>query len=690
MEQGDDNIGEVMTIIAEADVVQLRMLLVEDDPDDAILCRAAIGHSGLSCHMETAGTLRDAIEWLDRDKADVALVDLSLPDAHELDAILALAQRFSDLPIVVLTGMHDEAMAIRALQAGAEDYLVKGVSSRESIGRAVRYAIERKSGEQTRRARDIAQAATHRAEQNTRIVEHNYRQLFDGNPYPVYVFGVDSLALLEVNDAAVEYYGYSREELLTLSVADLCLPEDVADHAAAVAGAALAERWGPLRQVRSDGTVVQVNMTSHQLSFAGRNARCVAIEDVTEKEQADGRLRQSQRLESLGQLAGGVAHDFNNLLGIIIGYATMCSQDIESAALTDARWTAVHHDIGQILQAGDRATNLTHQLLSFARARPAVSQVLDLNVVVTGLEQLLRRTIGEDIEMTTRLADDPWSVRADLGQIEQVLLNLVINARDAMPAGGHLGIECDPFTVDEHYALRHPGTHVGRYMRLQVTDTGGGMTQATVDRAFEPFFTTKPKGRGTGLGLATIYGIVTQTGGMARIDSELGVGTTFTAMFPATDEAPHTVDDQTVDVDTSFDPRDQRTILIAEDEDSLRLLTERILTRRGYTVIAAASGAEAIQMAADHDGRIDLLLADVIMPNMNGHDLAMDLKEIDPTLAVVYMSGYAEPLLATRSTLPTGVVLLTKPVTEHQLLAAIRRTLAGTTRQEFLPTAGTG
>jgi PAS domain S-box-containing protein len=654
----------------------LRVLLVEDDADDVLLCRDAIAHGDLPCRLSITGTLGEAIEWLDREGADVALVDLSLPDAAELDAVTALAQRFIHLPIVVLTGLRDEQTVARALHAGAEDYLVKGPASRDTIARAVRYAIERKRGEQTRRARDAAEAAKRRAEQTARELERNYRQLFDSNPYPMYVFDTCNLALLEVNDAAAEYYGYSRPALLALDITRLCPAEDVPALTEAVAAAGTVDRWGPLRQVKHDGTVVQVTITSHLLSFDGRDARCAVIEDITAREQLERRLRQSQRLESLGQLAGGVAHDFNNLLGIIIGYATMSAQDLEVAAQTDPRWLTVHADVNQILQAGDRATNLTRQLLSFARAGVVQTEVIDINTVVTGIELMLRRTIGEDIQMRNHLTDEPWPIRADPGQVEQMLLNLVVNARDAMPTGGTIDIDTDPVIVDEHHDLHRRGTPVGRYMRLRVSDTGTGMTQATIDRAFEPFFTTKPQGQGTGLGLATIYGIVTQAGGHAQIQSEPGAGTTFTALFPVTQETADTGDGRRSDPDDAqHRPGNQETILLAEDEESLRLLTERILSDHGYTVLAASSGRDAIELAEQHSGRIDLLLTDVIMPHMNGHDLATHLQAGHPTLPVIYMSGYAEPLLASRSTLPAGVTLLSKPVTQQQILAAIHRAL---------------
>jgi PAS domain S-box-containing protein len=686
MEHGDDDVclsigRSGVTIAAETRPAPIRVLLVEDNPDDVLLCQAAIRRSNLLCHVETASTLREAVHWLTVDHADVALVDLALPDAADFEAITVLAKAFFQLPIVVLTGLPGEHNAARALQSGAEDYLVKG-ADQDSLARCVRYAIERKRGELDRLARGVAEAATKRAERTTRKaerttreVERNYRQLFDGNPYPVYVFDRNSMAILEVNDAAAAYYGYPRDELLTLNITDLALAEDVAALTVAVGAAVTVERWGPLRQVKKDGTVVEVNMTSHALTFDGRDARCMAIEDITEREHLEQRLHQSRRLESLGMLAGGVAHDFNNLLGIIIGYTTMCAQDVEAAAFTDPGLQALHQDLGQILQAGDRATNLTHQLLSFASAETPRTQVIDLNAMVTGLEQLLRRTIGADIEMRIRLADEPWLINADPGQIEQILLNLVINARDAMPSGGTLSIETDTVDIDETYVAYHAGINTGRYMRLRVTDTGTGMSAATIERAFEPFFTTKPKGQGTGLGLATIYGIVIKAGGHVHITSEPFVGTTFTTLLPQTRETAVSGPNPEPLASTGWTTV-QATVLLAEDEDGLRLLTERILTRRGFTVLSAGTGPEAIALATHHVGDIDVLLTDVIMPHMSGHDLATHLHTLRPTLPVVYMSGYAQPLLLSRGTLPEGIYPLTKPVTEQQILRAIHDVLA--------------
>jgi signal transduction histidine kinase/ActR/RegA family two-component response regulator len=421
-------------------------------------------------------------------------------------------------------------------------------------------------------------------------------------------------------------------------------------------------------------------VTSHALVFNGHPARCSVIEDVTQKEQLERRLQQSERLESLGQLAGGVAHDFNNLLGIIAGYTTFAAEfaaeevaaAAQNAAQDGQRWQQMHDDLAQVLRAVDRASRLTRQLLAFARRDVVRPDVLDLNAVVGDVEQLLLRTLGEDIQLHTHLAGDLRPVKADPGQLEQVLVNLAVNARDAMPTGGTLVIDTGNVVVDEHYVSTHPGIRPGDYVRLRVSDTGTGMSRATVERAFEPFFTTKPKGQGTGLGLATIYGIITEAGGQVQIYSEPGVGTTITALLPATADA--VVAGGTTAVAPAQAGRGE-TILVVEDEESLRALTQRILVRNGYRVLTAADGPAALARAADHPGPIDLLLTDVVMPRMLGHDLAREVLETRPEVRVIYMSGYAETVLTVHKTLPPGVTLLSKPVSESALLSTVRQML---------------
>jgi signal transduction histidine kinase/CheY-like chemotaxis protein len=413
-------------------------------------------------------------------------------------------------------------------------------------------------------------------------------------------------------------------------------------------------------------------VSSHQIEFLGRHARLVMAADVTERERLAHHLAQTQRLESLGQLAGGVAHDFNNLLSVILNYSLFVKEELAGAiADGDGHLSAAQADLEEIERAAQRAAGLTHQLLAFARREVVHPEVISLNDVVGETEQLLRRTLGEHIELTRILSEDPWPIVADPGQMEQVLVNLAVNARGAMPTGGALVIETANLSVDESYASSRPGLVPGRYVRLRVSDTGTGMDPVTIEHAFEPFFTTKPKGQGTGLGLATVYGIVTQSGGHAQLYSEPGVGTTCSIMLPATEQeaerrAPTSADEP---------GGHGELVLLVEDEDGIREVARRILERRGYQVITAADGYDAIEVARDHDIPIDLLITDVIMPHMLGKDVAEKVLELRPATRVMYMSGYAEPILGAGEAIPAGMVLLEKPFTEHLLLTKAREAL---------------
>jgi CheY-like chemotaxis protein len=342
-----------------------------------------------------------------------------------------------------------------------------------------------------------------------------------------------------------------------------------------------------------------------------------------------------------------------------------------AAADGEERWVAVGADIDEIERSVERAASLTHQLLAFARREVIRPEVLNLNDVVVDVEQLLRRTIGEHVELVVTLEPDVQAVHADRGQLEQVLVNLAVNARDAMPGGGRLMIETSIIDIDADYASRSPDLQPGLYVRLRVSDTGTGMDDAVKERAFEPFFTTKAEGEGTGLGLATVYGIMSQAGGYTQIYSEPGIGTTITALLPATGERATT---RPTRVDT---PRrnGHETILVVEDEDAIREVTRRVLVREGYDVLTATNGAEALEIAASHRSHIALLVTDVVMPEMRGNELAERILATHPTTAVLYMSGYAQGVLGPTRTLEPGVALIEKPFSAAVLLGAVREAL---------------
>jgi hypothetical protein len=403
------------------------------------------------------------------------------------------------------------------------------------------------------------------------------------------------------------------------------------------------------------------------------NARLMGevVRADAERAAAQGRLRHAERMESLGQLVGGIAHDFNNLLNVIGGFSDMVAEELAGLAGQDARLGEVLDDVEQVRGATQRAVRLTRQLLIFARNDVVHPEVLSLNEVIAGLEQLLRRTLGEHITLDVAPASELWLVKADAGQLEQVLVNLAVNARDAMPGGGNLMIDTANVTVDEAYAQGRPGLRPGRYARLRVSDTGTGMPPEVLARVFEPFFTTKPAGKGTGLGLATFYGIITGAGGYAQIYSEPGLGTTVTGLLPATSEEA-----ASSEAPPAAAPRSRgETILLVEDEASLKDLAGRILARNGYHVRAASTASEAPGIAADASQPIDLLLTDVVMPEMLGNEVARRVHAIRPALPVLYMSGYAQPVLDTHGAYASGIDLLEKPFTEVTLLTRVRRAI---------------
>jgi two-component system, cell cycle sensor histidine kinase and response regulator CckA len=398
-------------------------------------------------------------------------------------------------------------------------------------------------------------------------------------------------------------------------------------------------------------------------------------EALEQNEGLHAQVRQIQRMDSLGQLAGGVAHDFNNLLTVILSYATFVSHRLAEAAESDVdgSWDGARADIAHIQQAVERSAALTHQLLTFA-SREAIRPVaLDLNEVIANVEELLRRAIGEHIELATSPADGLWPVLADAGKLEQVLVNLAVNARDAMPGGGTLTISTGNIATAANSAGADPKTHQERHVRLQVSDTGTGMTADVIERVFEPFFTTKAASRGTGLGLATVYGILTQADASIQISSQPGMGTTFTIMLPVTDEAAASAGEP---APFDWEPHGE-TILVVEDEDDLREATKRIFAGAGYDVIAAASGPEAVEIARNHEGPIHLLVTDIVMPHMLGTEAAQRIRAIKPGAAVLYMSGYAWPVHASQGRLDPDVVLVEKPFSDADLLVRAGQALSG-------------
>jgi signal transduction histidine kinase/CheY-like chemotaxis protein len=387
-------------------------------------------------------------------------------------------------------------------------------------------------------------------------------------------------------------------------------------------------------------------------------------EDVTAQRAVEAQLRHAQKMEAVGQLSGGIAHDFNNLLSVIITYAQFAMDQLPEA-------DPLRDDIKEIHDAGRLAADLTRQLLAFSRQQILEPQVISLNGVLDGVEKMLRRLLGENIAIEVRRAQGLGSVLADPGQMEQVIINLAVNARDAMPDGGKLTIETGNVAVDAEYAERHVSVTPGRYVLLSVTDTGSGMSAETRDRIFEPFFTTKEKGKGTGLGLATVYGIVKQSGGNIWVYSEPGEGTTFKTYLPRVDAAAAEIRDVHAEAGATAN----ETVLIAEDEDGVRRAAERILEGAGYRVLTAADGDAALRLCEQHQDEIHLLLTDVVMPRMSGRDLELRVRALKPRVKVLFMSGYADNAIVHHGVLDPGTRFIGKPFSVAELRRKVREAL---------------
>ena len=508
-----------------------------------------------------------------------------------------------------------------------------------------------------------------RAEEALARSETTYRSLVEDSPFGIFRSTPDG-RLLAVNPALVSILGYDSEaELLQKNMAaDVYV--DAAQRARLLDEVVkLDSLTGESLWRRKDAKTITVRHTARVVrDAAGRvDYFNVLVEDITERKLLEAQLRQAQKMEAVGRLAGGIAHDFNNLLTAILGSADLLLDTLSPDA-------PEREDLDEIRKAANRAADLTRQLLAFSRQQVLAPQVLDMNALVANLEKLLRRLIGEDVELRTVLAPDLGAVRADPGQLEQVIVNLAVNSRDAMPQGGQLTIETANVEFDEAYAAEHFPAEPGSYVLLAVTDTGTGMDAQTKSHIFEPFFTTKEKGKGTGLGLATVYGIVKQSDGYIWVYSEPGHGTSFMIYLPRVPDAPGPVRPA---FEPSASARGSETVLAVEDDEMVRALIRRMLETRGYTVLLASHGDEALRLLERHPGCIDLLMTDVVMPGMSGRDLADRVAELRPSIKVLYLSGYTDDAIVRHGVLEPGIAFLQKPFTADRLARRVREVLRG-------------
>lgn len=629
-----------------------KVLLVEDNRGDACLIQQMLtAPRGARFELIRAERLSTALQRLGEGGIDVVLLDLTLPDSEGLHGLERMQAAHPEVPIVVVTACEDEELALNAVRAGAQDYLLKSELDSPLLVRALCYAVERK-----------------REQEALRRSEAKYRTLFEQSGDGLYVAARDG-EMVDASRSWSELFGYGKEEI----AAGLNVEALYADPADLRRFQDEIEREGSVRDFevmlhRKDGTQVDCSVSAIARRaddgiFLGYRA---IVRDITEQKRLELQLRLSQRLEAVGRLAGGVAHDFNNLLMVIMGGCALLERDLDSEHPEQRR------EIEEIKLAANRAGDLTRQLLAFSRRQVLRPRMLDLNCVVSDLEKMLPRVIGEDIELRTVLERELGSVKADPAQIEHVIMQLAVNARDAMRDGGVLTVETANVELDEEYARRHVPTQPGFYVMLAVTDTGAGIDE--MDRAliFEPFFTTKKLGEGSGLGLSTVYGIVKQSGGYIWVDSEPARGTAFKIYLPRIERASEPSEPSPFP--TPAGPGSE-TVLVVEDEEAVRRLVCAVLRRCGYTVLEAPDGEAALQICERHEERIHLVVTDVVMPHMSGRELADRLAASQEPVKVLYMSGYTDDAILQHGVLEPGTAFLQKPFIPDVLVQKVREVL---------------
>jgi two-component system, cell cycle sensor histidine kinase and response regulator CckA len=654
------------------EMAELRVLLVDDDRSMLKTTADLLALRGIRSEPATSG--KEALARARREPPAVALVDLRLPDMDGLELAALLREPPLCTEVIILTGNATVDSAVRALRQQSVDYLIKPVE-RDDLFRSVERAA-------SRFFRRRAETLLHESEDQLRRI---FSAVNDG-----LIVTESSGEIVRVNAAAARIAGIPGDQLTGLDVDTLLSPseEDMATGATEAGvvpvpgrerhtddgreGSADSdfdpsrpadEELREARVVRPDGTVRCVEVAV--AAFApGRFVH--TVRDVTTQREVQEELRQAQKMESIGRLAGGVAHDFNNLLTSINGNCEIALLDLTADDPSRAC-------LEEIQSSGRRAANLTRQLLAFSRKQVLQPSNLSLGDVVRRMETLLRPIIGEHIELRFVYGRGVGPVRADRTQVEQVVLNLVVNARDAMPLGGTLSVEVAECTLDRPRQTEHGSISAGEYVCLSVSDTGAGIPAEVRPSIFEPFFTTKATGKGTGLGLATVYGIVRQSGGELTLESEPGEGTTIRMYLPRVEGEAH--DEEPVEVLEESEPSLGETILVVEDEETVRMLMVRTLTRLGYRILAAGDGAEALRVFDGHDGDVDLVITDIVMPDMSGTELVERLKAHRTDLPVLYITGYTDDVLVHHEVL-SGVTLLEKPFSLPSLATKVRDVLS--------------
>jgi PAS domain S-box-containing protein len=641
-----------------------QILVVDDEQNDRQLLQLLLEAEGF--RVLTAANGDEALAIISRRAPDLILLDVMMPDVdgYQLVERIKKYTLAGPIPIIMVTVLDDREAMMRALVAGAQDYLVKPVNRAELYVR-VRNLLRLKAyGDQQGKYSQSLEREVGLRTADLAASELRYRALLENANDAVAVLTSDGV-VREMNQRWAEITGIPREQLIGRLMSDLVTSGDDAGRAE-VYHEGVASHDGPSTTVKvatATGSQVRLELSHSSIEIAGEQLVLTIGRDVTQQRQLEERLRQAQKLEVLGQLAGGVAHDFNNILTAILGFCDLLLAELPPNE-------AGRTDVFEIKTAGERGAGVVRQLLAFSRKQILQSRVLNVNGAIKDLEAMLRRLVAAHVDLVLSLQPDVGAIEIDPTQLEQIIVNLLVNAADAMPRGGKVTIETANVHLDESYQRHHFSVKPGDYVMLAVSDTGIGMDSATSQRVFEPFFTTKSVGMGTGLGLATVYGIVKQSGGDIWVYSELGHGSAFKIYLPLVAKvAPVAVKPR-----AELGPirLGSETILLVEDDEAVRRLARLVLERSGYRVMDAGNPKEALRLAGQDGQAIDLLLSDVVMPESEGPPLFDRLKGVHPGMRVLYMSGYADEAVVRHGVIAEGTPFLQKPFTPLALCGKVR------------------
>lgn len=639
----------------------IKILYIDDYDLDRELVRDALEKESSGFTVTEASNREDFETLLKTKDFDVVLSDFNIAGFEGLQVLDAVRAHDPRLPVIIVTGTGSEEIAVKSLKQGASDYVIKRPQHIRKLSQTISAVLETKA---LKDRHEEAQSALRESEEQYRAILENilvgiYQVTFEGkilfaNRKMVEIFGYDSCEELESIGNIANLYARPQERLKIV--------DEILDKGFII---------GEYEFKRKDGRSILVRI--HSRLTRNREGALIfegLMEDVTEYNKLEEQFRHAQKMEAIGTLAGGIAHDFNNIMTTIIGNTGL------ALAETDKNST-MHEIITEIKTAGERASDLTRQLLAFSRRQIIQPRILDLNELLMGMEKMLSRLLKKNIELSRIPGPELWPVETDPGQIEQVVMNLIINARDAMPGGGKLTVETVNVYLDEDYFRKHgvDTFQSGPFVMLAVTDSGIGMDRETQEHIFDPFFTTKGTGEGTGLGLSTVYGIVKQNRGFVWVYSELGKGSVFKVYLPRAREGVGAVDVDAEKKITVDDPRSSETILIVEDDDALRKLVHAALEKRGYEVLEAEDGENALNVSKAYDGAIDLVITDVVMPNMGGRELVNHLQPRYPQMKVLYMSGYTSNGAVRTGMLVSEINFLEKPFTAESLVRKVREVL---------------